>query len=140
MSLADIAARGYVTEDWAHWQQGWCGGYAAALIHHYPHLKLGGIDFWDFTGPDGEQYDNPGHYVAHDDTYAYDSAGRHLLPYKGVCGSGRWLPDMGSCEDFGLMDPYGECGDYDDAERAAVLAHATKHNILPSEVRCTTSA
>jgi hypothetical protein len=132
MSLADLTARGYVTEEWSHWQQGNCGGYAAALIHFYPHLRLGGIDFWN---DENAGIDAPGHYVAHDDTYAYDSAGRHLLPYKGVCGSGRWLPDGGDPSDHGLDELHGECGDYDDAERAAVLAHATKHNILPLEVR-----
>jgi hypothetical protein len=141
VSLADLAARGYVTEEWSHWQQGNCGGYAAALIHHFPHLRLGGIDFWDHRDTDtGELYDNPGHYVAHDGIYAYDSAGRHLLPYKGVDGSGRWLdfsdmPAVEALAHFGLTEHYGECGDYDDAERAAVLAHATKHNILPLEVR-----
>lgn len=126
--LADIAARGYVIEDWSHWQQGHCGGYAAALIRAYPHLRLGGIDFCNDPG-----YDNPGHYLAHDDTYAYDSAGRHAIADgRHLIGeNGRWLPDIGEPHEHGLCECYGECGDYDDAERAAVIAHATRHGILP---------
>ena len=130
--LTDIAAAGYVVAEWDRWQQGNCGGYAAALIHTYPHLRLGGIDFWTDPEPDGSyEFDNPAHYVAHDDDYAYDSAGRHPLPYTGVCGTGRWLPDMGSLAEFGLTDEYGECGDYTDSERTDALIHATVHDILP---------
>lgn len=132
MSLQDLAERGYVTEDWDRWQQGNCGGYAVALIQAYPHLRLGGVDFWDDTDEEtGELFDNPGHYVAHDDRFAYDSAGRHPLPYNGTRNDGRWLPDIGTPADHGLDAKHGECGDYDDAERTAVIAHATRHGILP---------
>lgn len=142
MSLADLNARGFITDDWERWQQGDCGTYAVALLREYPHLRLGGIDFWNFTGPDGEQYDNPGHYVAHDDHYAYDSSGIHPLPYTGVDadGSGRWLPDIGDPEHWGLSENYGECGDYDDGSLADAIRHATTHNILPpQESSCSTS-
>lgn len=127
-TLAEYADAGYVIEDWQRWQQGDCGGYAAAMIQAYPHLRLGGIDFDNDPG-----YDNPSHYVAHDDDFAYDSAGRHSLPYNGLDSEmgGRWLSDMGEPDDFGLSERHGECGDYDDNERAAVIAHAERHGILP---------
>jgi hypothetical protein len=81
-SLRELSQAGYVTEDWHRWQQGQCGTYALALIRAYPGLRLGvsGI-----TG-NGSAADGwmPCHWYAHDDAYAYDSAGRHPLPYHGV--------------------------------------------------------
>lgn len=134
MTLADIAARGYVTEDWSRWQQGECGTYAVAMIQAFPHLHLGGIDFYN---DENSGTDAPGHYVAHDGVYGYDSAGRHLLPYKGVCGYGRWLdwsdmPAMEMAHDHGICGCYEECGDINPDSLAAAIAHATKHNILPT--------
>lgn len=126
MSLADLEAAGYVTEDWKRWQQGNCGGYAAAMIQSYPGLRLGGLDFW------GEGWAQ--HFVAHDDTHAYDSAGIHLLPYRGVDGGATWMPDIGDLDEHGLTETYGECGDYTDEERAAVLAHATRNRLTPDHV------
>ena len=131
--LVNLAERGYVTDDWSRWQQVKCGGYAAALLRMYPHLRLGGVDWCNDRDDDtGELYDNPGHFVAHDDRFAYDSAGIHPLPYGGVDGDGRWLPDIGDPHEHGLCECYGECGDYDDYERMAVISHATRHGILPN--------
>jgi hypothetical protein len=115
-----------VTEDWKRWQQGDCGGYAAALIVTYPHLRLGGIDWRNDEG-----FDCPSHYVAHDDHFAYDSAGVWPLPYGGVDGDGRWLPDMGSLREHGLTNEYGECGAFTEEEHDAAISHATRHGLLP---------
>lgn len=118
-TLEQLADDGLCVDDWSRWQQGQCGTYAVALIEAQPNLRFGAIDFTDDPG-----YDNPGHYVAHDDLYAYDSAGRHPLPYNGVHGYGRWLPDIGDPLDHGL--PYEEHGS-SELEEPAALADATTH-------------
>lgn len=93
------AKAGYCTDEWDRWQKGQCGTYATGLMQERPDLRLGGVDFNNDPG-----FDNPTHFVAHDDQHAYDSAGRHPLPYGGIRGEGRWLPDLGSPEDYGIPD------------------------------------
>ncbi len=93
---------------------------------------MGGIDFIDPDNTSG--YDNPGHYCAHDDKYAYDSTGIYPLPYTGCptnSEAGRWLPDMGTPDDFGLPDM--QASGYQDTtyeqDLVDALAHAERHGI-----------
>lgn len=74
----ELAQAGYVTDDWDKWQGGGCLEYAHALHQKYPHLGIGAL-----VEHDGE-FTREQHFFAHDDDYAYDSAGRHSLPYRGV--------------------------------------------------------
>lgn len=76
-SLDELAQAGYITDGWREWQQGGCIEYAHALKQRYPHLQVGVIS----TPGDVDDWQ---HIFVHDGTYAYDSAGRHPLPYTGV--------------------------------------------------------
>lgn len=60
------------------WQTGDCGAYAWALILARPALRLGAVR---------GRHDSYLHFFAHDDTHAYDSRGRHELPYTEVWDS-----------------------------------------------------
>lgn len=113
-TLDHLAAAGYITG-----QQGQCGTYACALLAANPNLRLGSL---------GEEA--PGdHFVAHDDSYAYDSAGRHPLPYRGVAGDLDFYPDVGTPEDWGLPDDeHGPEGPA--AALAAAADHSARHRIL----------
>jgi hypothetical protein len=117
LSLADLAARGHVVDEWRRWQQGGCGSYAAALLSAFPHLRLGVLLNVDGVAD---------HFVAHDSVYAYDSAGRHLMPYLGV------QPD----EPFDemLIDQDPDDWDLDEMPKdfPDALAHAERHNIAPA--------
>lgn len=66
-----------ITDQWRTWQQGGCLEYALALISERPTLRFGSLEDDEGTVV---------HHFAHDDTYAYDSAGRHPLPYRGIDG------------------------------------------------------
>lgn len=61
----------YEDPDQADWQHGLCDTYALAMKEMHPHLRLG-------VAEGGR------HYFTHDDQYAYDSLGRHPLPYQGI--------------------------------------------------------
>ena len=120
-TLADLAARGYITDDWARWQQGGCGVYAVALTHAVPGLRFA-------TLYDADNVET--HHVAHDDTHAYDSAGAHPLPYLGLS------PEPGATieldedpSDYGLT-PDG-MPDFWPALTDAI-AHAIRHRIHPA--------
>jgi hypothetical protein len=116
--LADLQLAGYVIDEWSRWQQGYCGTYATALIQAVPGLRLGCLD-------------GGHHFTAHDDEFAYDSAGRHPLPYQGVRGDMTWQPDAGPPSDWGLPDD--ECGpEGPDEALAAALEHAARNNIHPA--------
>lgn len=128
-SLADIGAAGYVTDEWERWQQERCGTYAAALMLLRPGLRLGMMG----GGQETE------HYFAHDGSYAYDSAGCHLLPYLGVFGQAEW------CElDAANPGIWGEPGDVSGTEGfeqdiAGAMAHALRNRILDrAPARCHT--
>lgn len=85
---AGAYARG-MDDAWV-FQQGLCGTYAVALIERHPHLRLGcGVIC------DGEGDWRVEHFFAHDDQYAYDSLGRHALPYLGIDGQldGCWTDE-----------------------------------------------
>lgn len=76
-TLQGVAAAGYCTDEWARWQQGGCLEYAVALTRARPGLRFGTL------------YDEDGleaHHFAYDDVHAYDSAGRHPMPYRGLAG------------------------------------------------------
>lgn len=77
-TVAGLAALGYCVEEWEMWQQGQCVTYAHALIRLHPPLQLGVL------GKIEDEGWRESHQFAHDDQYAYDSAGRHPLPYLGV--------------------------------------------------------
>ena len=97
--------------DVADYQHGLCDTYALAMLEKYPHLRF------------GTAYNQYGghHYFTHDDTHAYDSIGKHPLPYHGVKG------DL--VESYLDQDPkdyvgpysYGENGGQEEFERAKQL-------------------
>jgi hypothetical protein len=114
-TLAELAGAGYNVDEWHLWQQGYCAAYAAALQQADPALRIGALD-------DGS------HFFAHDDSWAYDSAGRHPLPYRGVHGQRDADLDV-------ELDDWGEPGDSAGPEGPephirAALAHITRHRIL----------
>lgn len=116
----------YNRDEWSIWQQGKCGTYALALMRLRSDLRFGGVDFFPEPG-----FDNPQHFVAHSDTHAYDSAGEHPLPYRGIDGTGVWLPDLGDPKHWGI--PEDEASIHDEGmERTIAKAqdHARRHGIL----------
>lgn len=124
LTLDDLPAAGYVTDEWHIWQQGKCGTYAVALIAAHPNLRFGTLGESTGQGTDWV----PTHHFAHDDTHAYDSAGRHPLPYRGVAGS----CDVQCLDEqpdwYGVLE--GEAGpEGNDFHLAAATAHAARHNI-----------
>lgn len=79
-SLSELAKKGHVTDEWSTWQRGGCDTYAHALREVHPHLRYGALQ------EPGPEYSGYAHFFAHDDTHAYDSAGKHPLPYTGIHG------------------------------------------------------
>lgn len=114
-SLDDLAAAGYNTDEWSRWQGGGCLEYAHALLEKFPHLSAGAL-----YRDDGEFSDFQ-HHFAHDDTHAYDSAGRHPLPYHGVHGDMKML----------LNDDLGDYDEPDPDEVAAAHQHIERNGIGP---------
>lgn len=109
-SLQDLADAGYVIDEWARWQQGGCDTYAAALMQLRSDLRLGVLSDPDFGIV---------HFFAHDDHFAYDSAGRHVLPYRGITGT--LTADLD--QDPGWYDePDGTADDLTDA-----IDHIVRH-------------
>lgn len=76
--LDSVRRAGYASEDYEYWQFGQCATYARALMQMKPSLKFGAM------GVGSGEHKYPTHYFAHDDRHAYDSAGRHPLPYHGI--------------------------------------------------------
>jgi hypothetical protein len=70
----------------------------------------------------------PTHYFAHDGEFAYDSAGRHPLPYHGVDGTHDMSVLDQTAEDWGLPDE--DIGPQPDLDIAAAQAHAARNGIL----------
>lgn len=119
-SLVEVRKRGYCTDEWGRWQQGQCGTYAVALTQAKPGLRFGVAGTEDF--PDS-------HFFAHDDTHAYDSAGRHPLPYRGVHGNLTQNDLDSDPEDFGIPDE--ESGPEGPGPNlAAAREHARRNRIL----------
>lgn len=116
---------GYCVDEWSRWQQGECGTYMTALLELRPDLRVGGVDFHQDPG-----FDNPSHFAAHDDVWAYDSAGRHPLPYRGICGTGKWLGDMGTLDDWGFPGEEGDPVISDRDRIEAAKRHIVRNGIL----------
>lgn len=121
-TLEDLAAAGYIVDEWEAWQQGDCDLYALALISLDPSLHFGvlGESYEDEWG--GGWYER--HYFAHDGSYAYDSAGRHTLPYHGVHGDCDVVVLDQTPEDFGVQVGMRT------ASLAAAVAHANRHGVM----------
>ena len=131
-TLAELAETGYVTDEWKTWQQGHCGTYALALILAYPQLRLGAAGYTEYGNGDASDGWDLAHFFAHDDTFAYDSAGRHPLPYRGVHGDLDYAELDSYPEDWGIPDE--EAGpEGPDHWLAAATAHARRHGIGPSD-------
>ena len=114
-TLDSLAQAGYNTDEWQRWQGGGCLEYAHALMQKFPHLRGGSLypddgEFWDYQ-----------HHFAHDDEYAYDSAGRHPLPYRGVRNNMNMLLD----------DDLDSYEDPDPDELAAAHQHIERNGIGP---------
>lgn len=118
-TLDDLADAGYCIEDWRRWQQGGCATYALALVAAHPRLRIGILGVSDHGG--GWKVT---HVHAHDDHFAYDSAGRHPLPYRGVHGDADVQLLDQDPDDYGLLE------ETDGAELAAAADHATRNVIL----------
>lgn len=114
-SLKDVSAAGYNTDEWSRWQQGQCGTYACGLQQMRPDLGIGTFD--------------GSHFFAHDTTHAYDSAGRHPLPYTGIEGQAEHVELNVSAAEWGL--PHEEAGpEGSEVHIAAAVRHAQRHGIL----------
>ena len=103
------------------YQAGLCGTYAAGLIQLRPDLRMG------VAGDEKDDDDQlvPRHYFAHDDHGAYDSAGRHPLPY----------PGRRSYSQLDAGDPWVLDAEHESraaAEEAIARAqeHAIRHRVL----------
>ena len=123
-SLNDLRDRGYCVEEWERWQQGYCGTYAVALIRLAPHLRFGVL---------AESFDDGwsiGHFFAHDDHFAYDSAGRHPLPYKGIEGDFDVMLLDQSEADFGVLEEEGAKA----SDIKAAQSHARRNLLVPNRV------
>lgn len=111
-TLAEVANAGYNTDEWKRWQQGECGTYAAGLKKLNPKLRVA-------AGDDGE------HFYAYDKGFAYDSAGRHPMPYRGIEGQLQHVQRNAN------LDHYGEGpGWAADEDIQAAADHAQRHGIL----------
>lgn len=121
--LEHLRQAGYNTDGWSKWQQGHCGTYACALIAKHPHLRFGTM---------GEKYEDgwmPTHHFAHDDHYAYDSAGKHPLPYHGIDGHANYNELDSHPDDWGM--PRAEAGpEGSEHHLAEAIEHAERHQIV----------
>jgi hypothetical protein len=127
-TLEDLARAGYVTEEWGRWQQGCCGTYAIALTRMRSGLRFGTLGVTGNGSGDASGGWMPAHHFAHDDAYAYDSAGRHPLPYYGVHGDMDYSELDGDPADEGLPDSEGTTETairdaQDHARRNGILSH-----------------
>ena len=111
-TLTELEAADYCTDEWSRWQQGGCLEYAYALVRLDPELSFGAIL-------------NEGvetHFFAHDGRFAYDSAGRHPLPYLGIAPHAAVEQELD-------VDP----GWYDDPDPDLIIdamQHAVRNRIL----------
>jgi hypothetical protein len=113
---ADHAVCAPADPEWRRWQQGNCGIYAHALRRTDTALRFGvlgetlGTGWW------------PLHYFAHDEQFAYDSAGRHRLPYRGLDGSFDVMVLDQAPEDWGVPDEEAAA-----SEREVEIGRAEAH-------------
>jgi hypothetical protein len=116
----------YVTDEWKRWQQGKCGTYAYALQSARPHLRA--VAAGTTESDDIDDGWRTEHFYVTDGAWAYDSAGRHPLPYLGT--EGQWNYTEDACLAwFGIPDE--EAGpEGADTHVEAALAHAERNGIL----------
>jgi len=103
------------------YQTGLCGTYAVALMRLRPDLRMGVAG----DAKDDDESVVPDHYFAHDDHYAYDSTGRHLLPY-----SGRWRYSQLDAADPWVLDAEHESHEQAEEAIAGAQEHAMRHRVL----------
>lgn len=84
------------------YQCGLCDAYAVGLQQEYPHLRIGVAGY---KQEDGGWL--PQHFFAHDDTHAYDSLGKHPLPYHGIHNQFDHLELNQNAHDWGLPENGG---------------------------------
>jgi hypothetical protein len=125
---AGYEAAGCCTDEWERWNRGGCGTYAVALMRLRPGLRFGTIGRTDLGGGDASGGWWPVHHFAHDDTWAYDAAGRHALPYLGVAPGNDYAELDGDPDDWD--DGWGLAGGTAAADIAAAQAHARRNRIL----------
>lgn len=118
-SLDDLAGAGFVTDEWSKWQQGGCGTYACTLQQENPNLRFGALY------RDEENTSSAVHFFAHDDERAYDSAGQHPLPYRGISGGLR--PSLDEKPEWHSFDFASDEG----RDPSEALAHIRGNRILP---------
>lgn len=128
-TLEEVAEAGYVIDEWERWQQGHCGTYALALIQQYPQLRLAAAGLTENGGGDASDGWMTLHFYAHDDTTAYDSAGRHPLPYLGIHEGAMDYAELDTPP--GIWDILYEEGT-DEDDLADALDHAQRHGIIPA--------
>lgn len=115
--------------DIADWQHGLCDTYAKAMQELHPHLRLGTLRTDGLVD----------HWFMHDDEYAYDSLGRHRLPYTGFGPENEFFFEQSLDEDphdYGWHWPNfeGENAGPGDYERAKALI-PSQHPWLTTERR-----
>ena len=124
LDLAGLRERGWCTDEWGRWQQGGCATYALALIRAHPHLRLGVAGLTENGNGDASGGWRLCHVFAHDDTLAWDSAGRHPLPYLGV------HDDMDYAELDADPEDWGFPGEATEAVLAAAILHIERNSIF----------
>jgi len=97
----------------ARWQRGACLTYAEALKACDPTLRWG-IHYGPNTDPDYPEAEyEPMHVFVHDEEYAYDSLGRHPLPY-----------DRFDKTEYGVIESEAEDTDFrEDGDEEEALEH-----------------
>lgn len=117
---------GWVTDEWERWQQGDCLQYAAALLELRPDLHSG--SFGDtYTDEDLDPEYATSHMVNHhfvtDGTWAWDSAGRHRMPYLGIDGTADFCWEDDPVEDYEEIIPEAVVAAKDHARRHDIFNH-----------------
>lgn len=108
----------------SRWQTGQCGTYARALQLLRPALRIGVLGVRDCDGFQAA------HFIAHDDIWAYDSLGRHTLPYLGVNNQFDMVFLNQFADWWGCIEE--EHASEDDARRAlaAAMRHARRYRVI----------
>ena len=122
-TIMRVASLGLCTDEWSLWNQGQCGIYALALIAWRPTLRFGSV--CDQNGP----Y----HHFAHDDDYAWDSSGRHTLPYLGLSPEPHDFMELdGNPLEHGLPEDMASANG-PESDLADATDHIRRNHILDDE-------
>ena len=89
-------------------------------------LRFGTLGITRAGGGDASSGWTPEHHFAHDDAYAYDSAGRHPLPYHGVHGEADYYELDGDPDDWAPLSEEGS----GEPDVVAAQEHARRQRIL----------